>query len=327
MSVLVEIDKLMDLVCAGVQLDKEELLALGHMDITLLQQAANALRMKMKGTSFEFCSIVNGKSGKCSEDCKYCAQSVHYPTAVSCHGLLDRQEILSFGQRQEASGISRFSVVTSGKALTDSEIDTLCEIYGELHRTLHIQCCASHGLLTKEQLQKLKAAGVTRYHNNLETSRRFFPQICTTHTYDEKIATIVHAKEVGLSVCSGGIIGLGETMEDRIDMALQLRALGVDSVPINVFHPIAGTPLGHLSVLAEEEVCRTVALFRFALPGADIRLAGGRGQLADMGRSPFLSGANATITGDMLTTAGCSVTTDKEMLEEAGFTFSGSRNL
>lgn len=324
---MLQIRKLAEEVGAGRQLNKEELLALADLDIAVLGQAANDLREKMKGTSFEFCSIINGKSGKCPEDCKYCAQSAHYPTAIPCHGLLGKQEILSFGRRQEASGISRFSVVTSGKALTDSEIDALCEIYEEAGRTLHIQCCASHGLLTKEQLQKLKKAGVTRYHNNLETSRRFFPQICTTHTYDEKIATIRYAKEAGLSVCSGGIIGLGETMEDRIDMALQLRALGVDSVPINVFHPIAGTPLGHLPILAEEDVCRTVSLFRFALPQADIRLAGGRGQLADMGKAPFLSGANATITGDMLTTSGFSVLTDKEMLGEVGFTFSSGRNL
>ncbi len=322
-----QIEKLIEEVCDGKQLSKETLLALASFDGDLLQQAANRLRERIKGTAFEFCSIINGKSGKCSEDCKYCAQSAHYATDIPCHGLLGREEIVSFGERQEVSGISRFSVVTSGKALTDSEIDALCEIYAEMSHTLSIQCCASHGLLSRAQLQKLKDAGVTRYHNNLETSRRFFPQICTTHTYDEKTATIRHAKEVGLSVCSGGIIGLGESMEDRIDMALELRELGVDSVPINVFQPIPGTPLGHLPILAEEEICQTVALFRFALPRADIRLAGGRGQLADMGRRPFLSGANATITGDMLTTSGFSVTTDKEMLGEIGFTFSVGRNL
>ncbi|MCI8335544.1 MAG: biotin synthase BioB [Peptococcaceae bacterium] len=319
---MINLENLINDLCDGRQLAKEELLELADFDTTILQQVADALRQRLKGANFEFCSIINGKSGKCSEDCKYCAQSVHYPTAVSCHGLLHKEEILNFGQQQEASGITRFSVVTSGKALTDEEIDQLCEIYKEMSQTLHIQCCASHGLLSRGQLQKLKAAGVTRYHNNLETSRRFFPQICTTHTYDDKIAVIRNAKEVGLSVCSGGIIGLGETMEDRIDMALQLRELAVDSTPINVFHPIAGTPLGELPILEEEEVCRTVALFRLALPAADIRLAGGRGQLADNGRAPFLSGANAAITGDMLTTAGPSITTDKEMLGEMGFTFS-----
>ena len=310
-----------DEIACGRRLAKTELLDMATWNLALLRELADGLRQKMKGDSFEFCSIISGKSGKCPEDCKYCAQSAHYPTEVSCHGLLNKEEILAFAKLQETSGIARFSVVTSGKALTDEEIDCLCETYQAVGDTLSIQCCASHGLLTKEQFEKLKAAGVTRYHNNLETSRRFFPQICTTHTYDDKIAVIKRAKETGLSVCSGGIIGLGETMEDRMDMALQLRELGVDSTPINVFNPIPGTPLAHMPVLCAEEVWRTVALFRLALPESDIRLAGGRGLLADQGKGAFLSGANAAITGDMLTTSGISVHRDKEILRQIGFTF------
>lgn len=318
---MIEMQSFIDQVCSGEQLNKESLLALAEADSVSLGAAANLVREQMRGNLFEFCSIINGKSGKCSEDCKYCAQSAYYPTETLCHGLVGEEEILQFARAQEASGITRFSVVTSGKALTEKELDVLCDVYRKIRTQLHIQCCASHGLLTKAQLQKLKDAGVTRYHNNLETSRRFFPKICTTHCYEDKIATIRNAIEVGLSVCSGGIIGLGETMEDRIDMALQLRELGVLSVPINVFHPIPGTPLGHLSVLPEEEVTKTVALFRFALPEADIRLAGGRGQLQDKGRQPFLAGANAAITGDMLTTSGFSVETDKRLLSGIGFAF------
>lgn len=308
-------------IAAGKNIEKTMLLALAQEDVSALCQGANSLRAAQKGDKFEFCSIINGKSGKCSEDCKYCAQSIHYPTEVFCHGLLSAEEILAFAQNQQERGVTRFSVVTSGKALTEEEIEQLCGVYREIRKQYQIECCASHGLLNKAQLQKLKDAGITRYHNNLETSRRFFPQICTTHTYDDKIATILVAKEVGLSICSGGIIGLGETMEDRIDMALQLRELGVSSVPINIFNPIPGTPLAGTARLPEAEICQTVALFRFALPQADIRLAGGRGLLADKGKQPFLSGANATITGDMLTTAGISVETDKQLLQEIGFSF------
>ncbi|MBP2664199.1 MAG: biotin synthase, partial [Firmicutes bacterium] len=170
-----------------------------------------------------------------------------------------------------------------------------------------------------EQLQQLKAAGVARYHNNLETSRRYFPHICTTHTYDDKIATIKNALAAGLEVCSGGVMGLGETIEDRIAMALDLRSLGVKSIPVNVLNPIKGTPLGNTPKLTADEVARIVAVYRFILPDAAIRLAGGRGLLADKGKAVFQSGASAAISGDMLTTAGISISNDMALLKDLGF--------
>ena len=199
------------------------------------------------------------------------------------------------------------------------EVDKVCEIYAALREKCGISLCASHGLLAYNDFVKLKAAGVTRIHNNLETSRRNFPNVCTTHSYDDKIAAIKAAMRAGLEVCSGGIIGMGESFADRADMAFELRALGVKSVPLNVLNPIPGTPYEKLPRLAYNEIRRAAALFRFILPDAAIRMAGGRGLLVDKGRAVFRSGANAAISGDMLTTAGISVEEDMKMIKELGY--------
>jgi biotin synthase len=198
-------------------------------------------------------------------------------------------------------------------------VDALCQAIRQIKRETGIYVCVSVGLLDISQFRKLKEAGAERAHNNLETSRRNFPNICTTHTFDEKAEAIRAAQEAGLSVCSGGIMGLGETVEDRIDMAQSLRELGVKSVPLNMLNPIPGTPLAQNEKLQEAEMRRIAAVYRFILPDASIRLAGGRGLLPDKGKSCFQSGANAAITGDMLTTAGITVQTDRTMLQELGY--------
>lgn len=233
--------------------------------------------------------------------------------------LLSPKEILQAAEANAANGILRFSIVTSGKRLSDKEVEQVCDSFRKIQETCSISLCASMGLLTEKQFGMLKSAGVVRYHNNLETSRRFFPEICTTHTYEDKIQAIQDAQAAGLTVCSGGIIGLGETMEDRIDMALTLRELHIRSVPINVLNPIPGTPLEHNTPLKEEVVCRTAALFRFLLPDAILRMAGGRGLMGDQGRRVFQSGANGAITQNMLTTGGVTVHEDKILAEELGF--------
>lgn len=304
---------------SGEKLCAEELLELSRQPYQQVCQAADLLRRERCGSSFDLCTIINGKSGRCSEDCKYCAQSACYKAKVDEYPLISGTKIQEEARYNWEKGVLRFSVVTSGKRLSQEEVEALCQVYRETAQCCGISLCASHGLLNREQFRQLKQAGVTRYHNNLETSRRFFPQICTTHTYDEKIQVIRMAREEGLTVCSGGIIGMGETMEDRIHLALQLRELDVRSVPLNVLNPIPGTPLEHEQVLTEEEICLTTALFRFALPDASIRLAGGRGLMKDKGESAFRSGANAAITGDMLTTAGISIDTDLKMLKKLGF--------
>ncbi len=213
----------------------------------------------------------------------------------------------------------RYSIVTSGRRLSDTEVEQVCESIRRIKAETSIEVCVSLGLLDEAQFRRIRAAGASRVHCNLETSARYFPSICTTHTYEEKTATLQAAKRAGLTVCSGGILGLGETMEDRIDMVLTARALGIKSIPVNLLNPIPGTPCEKNTPLTNEEACRCVALFRFLIPDASIRLAGGRGLVGDRGEACFRSGANAAISGDMLTTAGITVESDREMLHTLGF--------
>lgn len=313
------ITTLKEKVINGHSLTKEEAMHLSSAELSALCEAADQIRRHFCGNAFDMCSIINGKSGRCPEDCKYCAQSAHYAANTTVYPLLSPEEILQAAEANAANGILRFSIVTSGKRLSDKEVEQVCDSFRKIQETCSISLCASMGLLTEKQFGMLKSAGVVRYHNNLETSRRFFPEICTTHTYEDKIQAIQDAQAAGLTVCSGGIIGLGETMEDRIDMALTLRELHIRSVPINVLNPIPGTPLEHNTPLKEEDVCRTAALFRFLLPDAILRMAGGRGLMGDQGRRVFQSGANGAITQNMLTTGGVTVHEDKILAEELGF--------
>ncbi len=310
-------------VLSGGSIGREEALGLfsafpGRGDA--ICEAANEIRERFCGSVFDLCTIVNGKSGACSEDCKYCAQSSRFATTTEEYPLLPQAEILRDVRKHAGRGIPRYSVVTSGRALPRAELAMLCDTYRQIGAAGGIALCASHGLLSRDTLALLRDAGVERYHCNLETSRRYFPQICTTHTYDEKIGTIRAAMDVGLSVCSGCIVGMGEGPEDRVDLALDLRRLGVKSVPVNVLNPIPGTPFAALVPIAPEEVRATIAVLRFLLPDAAIRLAGGRGLLPDRGRILFAAGANAAITGDMLTTSGVTVEEDFEMAASLGFT-------
>jgi len=298
---------------------KKEALALYDAPLEELCQAANEIRIHFCGSAFDICTIINGKSGRCSEDCKFCAQSAHYHTEIQSYSMLSTDTLLTEAKYNDINGVLRYSIVTSGKALNDAELDSLCESVHIIGKQTKISVCASLGLLKESQFQKLKEAGVTRIHNNLETSRRYFPNVCSTHSYDEKIASIQAAQRVGLEVCSGGIMGLGETAEDRVDMALTLRELGVNSIPINLLNPIPGTPFENNPPLTNDDMCRIVAVYRFLFPKASIRLAGGRGLLADKGESCFLSGGNAAISGDMLTTAGISISSDMKMLQNLGY--------
>lgn len=303
----------------GKLLEKEIAMRLWEEPFQELCQAADRIRKFFCENRFDICTIINGKSGRCSEDCKYCAQAACYHGEAETYPLLDSKSLTAAARANAKKGVLRFSVVTSGRALSDEEIDQICISYQSIRKECDIKLCASHGLLTFEQFRKLKEAGVARYHNNLETSWRYFKEVCSTHTYDEKIKAIEDARRAGLSVCSGGIIGMGETKEDRVDLALTLRELSISSIPLNVLNPIPGTPFGELAPLQNEEVCRTAAIFRFINPRASIRLAGGRGLLGDKGEKAFCSGANAAISGDMLTTAGITVETDMALLQELGY--------
>ena len=316
---MTEIETLCERVLSGEKITREQALDLYNQPLEPLCAAADRIRRTFCQDAFDLCTIINGKSGKCSENCKFCAQSAHNHTGAAVYPLLSAEEITAEAKKNDAQGVLRYSIVTSGKRLSDDEVEAMCEAVRQIRAETGISVCVSFGLLDQKQYEKLRDAGVTRVHNNLETSRRNFPNICTTHTYDDKIAAIRAAQAAGLTVCSGGIMGLGETVEDRIDMALTLRELDIHSVPVNVLNPISGTPLEHCIPLTEDEVRRIVAVYRFLLPDASIRLAGGRGLLLDKGRACFLSGANAAISGDMLTTAGITVETDRRMLQELGY--------
>lgn len=314
------IEKLKQKIYAGEDITREDALALVKEPLDELASSANEIREKMCGNRFDMCTIINGKCGRCSEDCKYCAQSAHYHTdCQDAYPLLSTRELLEGAKRNKEQGVLRYSIVTSGRALSEQEVEQVCESIREIRRQVEIEVCVSFGLLGEEQFRKIREAGASRVHCNLESSRNYFPQICTTHTYDDKIATLTAAKKAGLSVCSGGIIGLGETMEDRIDMALTIRELGVKSIPVNLLNPIKGTPYENNRILTNDEFCRVIAIFRFIIPDGDIRLAGGRGLVGDRGEKCFKSGANAAISGDMLTTAGITAATDMELLKKIGY--------
>lgn len=304
----------------GKELTMEEALLLYQEPLEELCGAADELRKHFCGSAFDLCTIINGKSGKCSENCKFCAQSSHYHTDTEEYPLLETKVLVEQAKHNSKLGVLRYSIVTSGKCLSDLEVEEMCQAIKQIYAEVDISICASFGLLTQEQFKKLKAAGVTRVHNNLETSRRNFHNVCTTHTFEDKIKAIKAAQAAGLIVCSGGIMGLpGELPEDRISMAITLRELGIQSIPINMLNPIMGTPFGERNKLSNEEMRRIIAIYRFILPTASIRLAGGRGLLEDKGKTCFLSGANAAISGDMLTTAGITVKTDLQLLKELGY--------
>jgi len=313
------VQKIKENILNGECIDKKDSMQLVGAELGDLCSAADEIRRAFCQNGFDICTIINGKSGKCSEDCKYCAQAGCHSTSVEEYPLLPTNRMLEEAKHNAGQGVLRYSIVTSGRKLSHKEIAQVCESIRTIKDAVNIEICVSFGLLTEEDFAKLKEAGVSRVHNNLEVSRRYFPEVCTTHTYDDKITAIKAAQKAGLSVCSGGIMGVGETMEDRIDMALELRKLEIHSIPVNMLNPISGTPLEHQKILSEDEMCRIIAIFRFILPKASIRMAGGRGLMADKGVKCFQSGANAAISGDMLTTSGITVEKDMEILDKLGY--------
>ena len=305
----------------GRRLNRDEDLGwLLEAELSELQAGAFLLQKHFRGNHIDLCTIVNGRSGRCSENCKYCAQSAYHHTGVEEYPLMSKEELFRHAKANQEGGANRFSIVTSGRALSGKEFETVLEAYKEMNDTLSIHLCASHGILTEEQLQKLYEAGVRQYHHNIETSKRYFPEICTSHTYDDRIKTIKLAQKAGLNVCSGGIIGMGETWADRIDMAISLSELNIKSIPINSLMAIPGTKLEGMPPLSGDDILRTIALFRFINPEADIRMAAGRKLMPENGATAFKAGASASITGNMLTTSGTTMKDDLEILKKLGLT-------
>jgi len=285
--------------------------------LTFLLFFANKIRNDYIGSRFEVCSIINAKSGLCSEDCKFCAQSFRYHTDISKYPLKDKSQILKAAQRAKEIGAERFGIVTSGRSLIEKELDRVVEAISAIKNSLGIKICASLGVLNRNQLRMLKKAGLSRYHHNIETSPRFYPQIVTTHDFRERIRTVEAAKSVGLEVCSGGIIGMGETWQDRIDMAVLLERLDVDSIPINFLIPIKGTPLESLNPISCVDAIRTICIFRIILKDKIIKIAAGRETvLKDFQALGFMAGANGMLIGGYLTIKGRDVAEDQKLIEE-----------
>ncbi len=270
-----------------------------------LMREALAAKLDNRGRRFSLCSIINAKSGKCSEDCAFCVQSAHFTTDAPVYPLKATEEIVAAAREAKRIGAHRFSIVTSGRGPTDREVARIAEAFAAIRQEVDIPLCASLGIMTRSQLQLLKEAGVSRYHHNLETSREFFPRIVSTHTFDERIATIRAAQEVGLEVCAGGIVGLGESEEDRISLACTLRELAVDSVPFNILIPLPGTPLAGRQPLTAVEILRAVALWRLINPAVPLRLCAGRETaLTDLLGMACMAGADAMMIGGYLTQRG-----------------------
>ncbi|NLZ18485.1 MAG: biotin synthase BioB [Desulfobulbaceae bacterium] len=306
----------------GGQINRETALTLAKIpDKAGLYQLADAVRRHFMGNVFDLCSIINAKSGNCSENCRFCAQSARHHTGIESYTIIPEDEALTIAEDNDRHGVKRLSLVTSGRSLSTKTVEELANLYDKMAKSTGLLFCASAGLLDENSVDALHQAGVGRYHCNLEASRNYFPQVCTTHTWEEKVDTLRLAREHGMSLCSGGIIGMGESLEDRIDLALQLRELGVKSIPVNILTPIEGTPLEVLTPLSLDEVLTAVALFRLINPDAVIRMAGGRQQLgADQYRC-FNSGANGAIVGNYLTTDGSGIEQDLAQISALGYTF------
>lgn len=313
------VEQLKEKVLDGYLISKEEAMWLTSQPLDDLTKSADEIRKKFCGNGFDICTIINGKCGRCSEDCKYCSQSAHFKTKVEEYPLLPTEKIVEQAKYNADRGVLRYSIVTSGKRLNQKELEQVCESIRAIKEQVNIEVCISFGLLDKDDFIKIKEAGASRVHCNLESSASYFPKVCTTHTYEQKINTLKAAVAAGLSVCSGGIMGLGESVQDRIDMAFTLRELNVKSIPVNFLNPIPGTPYEHNKLLSDDEKLRVVAVYRFILPDSSIRLAGGRGLIADKGEKCFVSGANAAISGDMLTTSGITIETDMQIIRKHGY--------
>ena len=300
--------------------EAEQLFNIPDEYLTHLTAAADRIRIRFTGSSFDACSLINAKSGRCTEDCAFCAQSGRHRTDCEVYPLKPEAEILKAAENASLNGATRFCTVTSGAALSDSEFDALTQSLSKAKREVDIALDASLGFLNDRRADLLKSAGVTRYNHNLETERDYFPNICTTHTFDDRVNTVLTVKRHGMSICSGGIIGLGETPLHRIRLAITLRELGVDCIPINILNPRPGTRLADSIPPKPMEILRTIAIFRFILPSATIKIAGGReANLRDFQGMALRSGANGMIIGGYLTTGGRDVKQDLDMIREAGF--------
>lgn len=306
---------------SATRADARRILALTQQaDIMLLLAHANMVRQHFHGSEIDLCAIVNAKSGRCSENCAFCAQSVHFTTTARSYPLMSRKAIISGAEYCLQNNTYRFSIVTSGRGMVSrSEFKRICATIEQLAAMPNMAPCASLGILTPAQFAQLKQAGLKRYHHNLETAESFYPEICTTHSFGQRAAAVRAARTAGLEICSGGILGLGETPAQRIELAFSLRELDVDCVPLNFLNPLPGTPLENQPQLPPLDLLKAIAMFRFVLPGKELRICGGR-EVTLRSLQPFmyLAGASGAMTGNYLTTAGRDPAEDVQEIRDLG---------
>ena len=306
----------------GFRISYEEacrLAALPEGDTIDLIMYAGKIRHRYKGNRIVACSITNAKSGLCTEDCAFCAQSAHHETGIEPHPLLSAQKMLADARYLCEGGATEFSMVTSGYALTDQEMETIGRAVDMIKEKTDLILCSSLGILTEARAKQLMESGVSAYHHNLETARSYFDKICTTHDYEDDVQTVRVAKAAGLKVCCGGILGLGETWAQRVELAMTLRDLDVDSIPINFLNPIPGTRMAERPLLSPMEALKCIALFRFINPRKDITICGGREiTLRDLQSWIFAAGANGLLVGNYLTTEGRDIKSDMDMIRDLG---------
>lgn len=315
-------NSLAEKIMGGYRLDMSEAMDLTRkFSVGELCAAADMVRRHFLGRRVDTCSIMNAKSGRCSEDCKWCAQSAFHRTGCETYGCVSAEEALAHAAKSKAAGIRRFSLVTSGRTLSERDLERVCEAFRAMKAMGGIGLCGSFGLLSRGALARLRAAGMERIHCNLETAPSKFAELCTTHTVADKIATLNFARQEGMSLCSGGIIGMGETREQRVELAATLADIGVDSIPVNILQPIKNTPLEGVAPLGGEEILLAFAMFRLLNPRAHIRFAGGRLSIRDIQERALASGISGILMGDMLTTCGSGIASDFEMLDRLGYEY------
>lgn len=315
------IEQLKDRIIGGGEISYEEALELAETaDREQLYEAAAEITRHFGKPSFDPCSIINARAGRCSENCKWCAQSGHYHTDSDVHGIISADEAIKQAKYNEKKGVKRFSLVTSGRAVKGEALKKVCDTYRRLGEETNMYLCGSLGLLNEDELQQLWDAGMRRVHCNIETAPSYFSQLCTTHTAEDKLATMRAARKVGFEICSGGIIGMGESRAQRIEMAFALREIMPESIPINILQPIKGTPLEDTPLIPEDEILLTIALYRFIHPKAELRFAGGRKRLLRETQLKALHiGINSAVVGDLLTTIGSAIDEDMALASTAGY--------
>jgi len=317
------IESILEEILSGKELgpdEARELFATEERDLLLLMHAADAVRKKHCGNKIDLCSLINAKSGLCPEDCKFCAQSARHRTGCGVYPLVGVEKMVNAARQAKRYGATNFCIVISGEGPTRKEFEKIKDAIKKINRTVGIKVDCSLGSMEIGMVRELKALGIDRFNHNLETSREFYGNICTTHSYESRLGMVGMLKEAGIKPCCGGIIGMGEGSDERLNLAFTLKKMDIGCVPINIFNPRKGTPLEHIKPIEPLEAIKTIAVFRLILPKAVIKVAGGRESgLRDLQAMAFMAGANGMIIGGYLTTKGRSVEQDLQMVKDLGF--------